>query len=182
MLPPGLCGSGVLTAVSELVRTGLIDETGLLADPWFSEGFLLAKRPDGTAIRLYQEDIRAVQLAKAAICAGAETLSLSQGIPVKDIDTVLVAGAFGGALPFSDMEPLGLLPPVLLKKCHSVGNAALKGTIRILRAVLEGPDAERSVLSQLDDLIRRASELPLAGRQDFEALYLARMGFEGLFS
>ncbi|MCR5674255.1 MAG: ASKHA domain-containing protein [Lachnospiraceae bacterium] len=173
----GICGSGVLEAVSELARLHLIDQNGLLAEPWFSDGFPLARRTDDTEIRLYQEDIRAVQLAKAAIRAGMETLPLACGIPAKQIDTVLVAGAFGKALPFSRLSPLGLFTPTLLSRCRAVGNTSLAGAAGVAKALLAGPDREKAAYDLLDRIISCTQEIPLAGRQDFEACYLGMMGF-----
>ncbi len=192
--PVGICGSGVLEAVAELARYHIIDENGLLSDPWFREGFLLAERdpqraltakeagslPDQrdtapSEIRLYQEDVRAVQLAKAAIRAGAETLPLSCGMTARAIDSVLVAGAFGTALNFSRLEPLGLLPPGLTGSCRSVGNTSLKGAVKAAVTLLAG--RWEALLDDLAWITSAATEIPLAGRQDFEACFLSMMGF-----
>ncbi|MCR4762172.1 MAG: ASKHA domain-containing protein [Lachnospiraceae bacterium] len=168
----GICGSGVLEAVSELVRMRMIDRDGLLAEPWFSKGFPLA----GDEIRIYPEDVRAVQLAKAAIRAGAETLPLACGIPAADIGEILIAGAFGGALPLSRLRPLAMIPPVLTGRCRTVGNSALAGTGRVLNELLN--DREDEAFAALDRICSDGAELPLAGRQDFKACYLAMMGFD----
>ena len=171
--PRGICGSGVLKAVSETVRMKLTDQEGLFREPWFSQGLLLAAGADGGEIRLYQEDIRAVQLAKAAIRAGAETLPLSCGITAGDIDEVLVAGNFGSALELSGIAPLGLLPAALLSRCRSAGNTALAGAVKLLVQTAGGRREE--ALSELSEITDHAAQLSLAGRQDFEACYLAMM-------
>lgn len=171
----GICGSGVLEAVSELIRLHLIDKDGLLSEPWFTEGFPLARRADGTWIRLYQEDIRAVQLAKAAIRAGMETLPLACGIPARTIDRVLVAGAFGRALSFSRLAPLGLFPPELIARCRTVGNTSLKGAARTAAELLQG--SEQHARAAFSSICDNAGDIPLAGRQDFEACYINMMGF-----
>ncbi|MCR5093134.1 MAG: ASKHA domain-containing protein [Lachnospiraceae bacterium] len=174
-MPAGICGSGVLEAVSELARLRLIDRDGLLEEPWFSEGFPLAKREDDTDIRLYQEDIRAVQLAKAAIRAGMQTLLTSQGLARDAADEVLVAGAFGGALTFSRLGPLGMFPEELLSMAVAVGNTSLRGAAKVAAACLSDQDGQ--VLAELDRICSAAAELRLAGRQDFEALYLNALTF-----
>ena len=170
----------------------IIDENGLLSDPWYAEGFPLAQgainaHPQGrpvsqpgagdnpAGIRIYQDDIRAVQLAKAAIRAGAETLPLACGFTSRDIDNVLVAGAFGAALNFSRLEPIGLLPPGLLARCRSVGNTSLKGAVKAATMLLTGH--KEHLMDDLSHITSVSSEVPLAGRQDFEACYLSMMGF-----
>jgi uncharacterized 2Fe-2S/4Fe-4S cluster protein (DUF4445 family) len=100
--PIGLCGTGVMEAVSELVRTGICDETGLLSDEYFEEGFPITQ--DGL-VRLTREDIRNVQLAKAAIYSGLGML-LNGGVP----DKVYLSGGFGTSLNADRIKNLSLFP------------------------------------------------------------------------
>ena len=68
--PIGLCGTGIIDAVGEAVRLGLIDENGTFEEPWFTDGMPVAEG----RFRFRQEDVRQVQMGKAAIRAGIETL------------------------------------------------------------------------------------------------------------
>ena len=78
--PVGICGTGVIEIVSELLENNLIDETGRLNDEYFDDGFFIAFSKDNQKLCLTQKDIREVQLAKSAIRAGVETLILRYGI------------------------------------------------------------------------------------------------------
>ena len=86
--PVGICGTGVIEAVAELVREELIDETGCLDEEYFEDGYPLAQLEDGTEIALTQADVREIQLAKAAVRAGVETLFLRYGISKEQVNKV----------------------------------------------------------------------------------------------
>ncbi|MBQ7679633.1 MAG: DUF4445 domain-containing protein [Butyrivibrio sp.] len=169
--PVGLCGSGVLELVAELVRCQIVDETGLLAEPYFAEGFPVAERGNtGDWIRLTQEDIRQVQLGKAAIRAGVEQLLTAHGVSAEEVARVYLAGSFGEALEVARLTPLGLLPPVLLPKIHAAGNTSLRGAALVLK------DPAGS-MARIEALRRIATELPLASADGFDERYIAGMNF-----
>ena len=84
--PCGICGTGVIETVAELLKCGLIDETGLLADEYFDTGFPLTNTQK--PIVFTQQDIRQFQLAKAAVCTGIEVLIKEYGITTDEIDKV----------------------------------------------------------------------------------------------
>ena len=86
----GICGTGVIDITYELLKQKLIDETGLLNDKFFEDGILLAKSKE-CEIRFYQKDIREIQLAKAAIRAGLETLLVNYGVGYDEIDDIYIA-------------------------------------------------------------------------------------------
>jgi uncharacterized 2Fe-2S/4Fe-4S cluster protein (DUF4445 family) len=78
--PIGICGTGGIETVAELIKAELVDETGCLDDDYFDEGYPLAETENGEEIVFTQQDVREVQLAKAAVRAGIETLFLRYGI------------------------------------------------------------------------------------------------------
>ena len=168
--PSGICGSGILEAVSELARTHMIDRTGLLSEPWFTDGLKLAGD-----VRIYQEDIRAVQLAKAAVRAGTETLPLSCGIRAQDVAQLVIAGAFGTALNMSRLSHLGMFNEALLGRCRIAGNTSLAGAVKFASDIAQG--RKKEAMSRIRLIAERSVEISLADRQDFKALYMSVMGF-----
>ena len=134
----GICGSGIIEAVAEMRMAGLVDQQGLIGSPdqtgtdrSIPEGrthsYLLH---DGTAvggprILVTQGDIRAIQLAKAALYAGARLLMDEMGID--KVDRVTLAGAFGAHISPKHAMVLGMIPDAPLDKVTSAGNAAGTG-------------------------------------------------------
>ncbi len=170
-LPPvGICGTGVIEATAELLKEELLDETGLLDEEYFEEGFPLGETPDGQRITYTQKDIRELQLAKAAVRAGLETLLLRYGIGYEDLEHVYVAGGFGVHLNMEKAVAIGLFPEELLKKIRAAGNTSLKG------AALYGqePEAERICM----EMIGKAEEIDLSTDEDFQNYYMDSMYFE----
>ena len=88
--PTGVCGTGVLETVYELLKEEIMDETGLLDDEYFDNGYPLTDE-----ISFKAKDVREVQLAKAAIRAGIEILLMSYGVSYDQIDKLYLAGGFG---------------------------------------------------------------------------------------
>jgi len=145
--PIGICGSGLIDLISELVRTGLVESAGRLvgadeADPsvgglkkYLTEyegqkAFLLADAAtSGTGEPLYftQKDVREVQLAKGAMAAGIQMMCRRLGITVSDIESVMIAGAFGSYMSPASACGIGLIPPMLESKVMAIGNAAGQG-------------------------------------------------------
>ncbi|MGQ9630983.1 MAG: ASKHA domain-containing protein [bacterium] len=144
----GICGSGLLDAVAEMIRVGVVDPTGRIADPGdprISAGdgireriedsevgrrFLLVRGSEadgGKPIYITQRDIRELQLGKGAIRAGIKILRKLLGIECDDISEVLLAGAFGNYLRKESAVAVGLLPEMPLEKIKSVGNSAGEG-------------------------------------------------------
>lgn len=115
--PVGICGSGLLDAAACLLEMGVISETGRMARTWH----LTSK------VIISQNDIRELQLAKAAIAAGVRLLCRQYGAEFSDIQEVQLAGAFGNYMDPESACMVGLFPWVLRDKIRSVGNAAGKG-------------------------------------------------------
>ena len=118
----GICGSGIVDAIACLLAIEELDSSGYLEAP--------AHLADG--VTLTQEDIRSVQLAKSAICAGLETLLASQKLTVGDLSRLFVAGGFGSFLNLKSAERIGLLPKGTAQKSAAVGNSALAGAAMLL--------------------------------------------------
>lgn len=168
--PIGICGTGVIETVSELVRTKLVDETGLLVDEYFEEGYLLAEDSEGTPITFTQRDVREIQLAKAAVRAGIELLIKRYEINYEDIDTVYLAGGFGYKMNISKAINTGLLPGELESKIKAIGNSSLGGAIRYLM--------DQTAQDRMEYIISISTEISLSNDKDFNDLYVDYMYFE----
>lgn len=181
--PSGICGTGVIAAVAELLKSGIIDRTGKLREPYFHKGFPLTA--DG-AIRFTQQDIREVQLAKGAIRAGIACLleafaadkagdrkKLSPEInnfkdPIPAGHLVL-AGGFGYYLNPEKAAAIGLIPAEYARdhRTESAGNTALMGAVRCLT----DPDAP----ARLQHIIDISEEDVLGNDPHFQELYIKYM-------
>lgn len=160
--PCGICGTGVIETVAELLKCGLIDETGLLADEYFDTGFPLTNEQE--PISFTQQDIRQFQLAKAAVCTGVEVLIKEYGITTDEIDKVYIAGGFGYHLNVAKATSIGLIPAELVNKATAVGNTSLAGAVKYLGDTNASDTIQR---------IKNASEdIILANDSDFQEVYL----------
>ena len=104
--PSGICGTGIIEILYCLLEAEIMDETGRLEAPWDSEGFPVDEKGN---IRIYQKDIREIQLAKAAVRAGFETLLDEYGISLDEVDEIFLAGGFGYELDIGRAVAIGLL-------------------------------------------------------------------------
>lgn len=168
--PIGICGTGVIEAVAEFLRMGLMDETGCLEEAYFEDGYPLAEAEDGSAIFLTQKDIREIQLAKAAVRAGLEILLLRYGITGEEVARVYLAGGFGFHLNCHKAASIGLLPKELEDKVEVIGNSALSGAVKFLL----DPEA----FDRTSKIAECAEEVILSIDRDFNRLYMEYMGFE----
>jgi len=160
--PCGICGTGVIETVAELLKCGLIDETGLLADEYFDTGFPLTNEQE--PIIFTQQDIRQFQLAKAAVRTGIEVLTKEYGITMDEIDKVYIAGGFGYHLNINKAASIGLIPPELTTKATAAGNTSLAGAVKYLGDTNASDTIQR---------IKNASEdIILANDSDFQEVYL----------
>jgi len=180
--PCGICGSGVIDTVSELLREGLLDSTGRLLPPeeiasnlgnrlveiGGSLSFILY-RDAGTTVFLSQDDIRQVQLAKAAIRAGMEILFLRAGIGGNDLAKVVLTGSFGAVLSAEGLKNVGIFPENMVKIASFIREGALAGVERAL-CIPEG-------FAAADDLARQVRVVPLSGTPAFERHFLEQMNF-----
>ena len=160
--PCGICGTGVIETVAELLKCGFIDETGLLADEYFDTGFPLTDEQE--PIIFTQQDIRQFQLAKAAVRTGIEILTKEYGITTEEIAKVYIAGGFGYHLNVAKAASIGLIPPELADKATSVGNTSLAGAVKYLGDT-NASDTMQRIKNASEDII-------LANDTDFQELYL----------
>ncbi|GAB1363838.1 ASKHA domain-containing protein [Rhodobacter sp.] len=134
----GICGSGIIEAVAEMRMAGLVDQGGLIGSPeqtgterskpygrTFSYVLHDASASGGPKIMVTQGDIRAIQLAKSALYAGARLLMDTMN--VEKVDRVTLAGAFGAHISPKHAMVLGMIPDVPLDHVRSAGNAAGTG-------------------------------------------------------
>jgi len=161
--PVGLCGTALIDAVAELLRKGVIDETGrvLSHDETPAElpdrlrsrliamdgqtHFLLVlaeESASGQPIYLWQKDVRELQLATGAIRAGINILLRRVGLEADDLGSVLLAGAFGNFIRRSNARRIGLLPQIPCGRIHFIGNAASLGAKLALLSADEWDRAE----------------------------------------
>jgi uncharacterized 2Fe-2S/4Fe-4S cluster protein (DUF4445 family) len=180
--PIGICGSGVLEAVSEMLRTGILDPTGRILSsgeidsnlgnrvvetgPGFA--FVLYRDASRT-VHLSQEDIRQVQLAKAAVRAGMEVLFQRAGISSGEVERVILTGSFGAVLSPEWLKNVGIFSENMVKIALFMGQGVLVG---VERALCE-PDGFAAV----DALARHVRVIPLSGTPTFEKSFLEQMNF-----
>lgn len=139
MPPVGICGSGLIDAVAVMLKLGIIDETGAFTDEYDdSVSALVRETDDGESfflsgnVYISEKDIREVQLAKSAICAGIYTLLHNAKIDIKDIDRLVLAGGFGSRINADSACDIGLVPGELRCKIVSAGNTAGMGAVALL--------------------------------------------------
>jgi uncharacterized 2Fe-2S/4Fe-4S cluster protein (DUF4445 family) len=181
----GICGSGLVDAVSELVRVGVIDASGRFAraDQLPSTLAQALRRHEGKPaislsprsvaeageVLLTQHDVRQVQLAKGAVRAGIEALLLSQSIQTSQVDRVLLAGSFGAHLKPASLVGIGLLPEGLAERVVAVGNTSRTGAEALL---LDG-----QARAELVDIVARTQAIDLAHAPGFEKTFVRSLSF-----
>lgn len=163
--PIGLCGTGIIAVMGELVRLGLVDENGTLAEPWFSENVPVA----GADIYFSEQDIRQVQMGKAAIRAGIETLLLEYGD--RPIQKIYIAGGFGCYLDVTQAIRIGMFPESFEDHVEMLGNSALAGAEKFLT------EDVKTAVAQIERIVLHAREIGLARHPRFNELYLESMFF-----
>ena len=179
-LPSGICGSGVVSAVAELYRVGLVssdgrlqsnsgsplirdDETGLLEFELVSA----EKSETRKAITMTQKDIRAVQLAKGALLAGMKMLCAAAGLTEQK--RILVAGAFGANINKKDALTIGMFPDLPEENITGVGNAAGAGAILAL--------FNPALRDKAKELARSVTVIDLAILPEFQKIFLDSLSF-----
>jgi uncharacterized 2Fe-2S/4Fe-4S cluster protein (DUF4445 family) len=189
--PLGLCGSGLVDAVAELVRTGLLDVSGrFVADeiaaelaPRLSRRLVtngggervFALHWKGTegdvenAVYLSQRDVRELQFAKAAISTGWRLLIAELGVDASEIQQVLLAGSFGSYLSPASAVRIGLVPHLPLPRIVSAGNVAGEGAKMALLSMQERHEATA--------LLDEVEYVELSDRSDFNDRFVGELAF-----
>lgn len=115
-------GTDLMSLTARLLEEGILDSTGLLTEPYFTEGVTIG------GVSVTQQYVRQLQMAKAAICTGICVLCKKYGLQdFKRIERVYLAGGMGYYLDAAAAAAIGLFPYALLDKVTAVGNAALEG-------------------------------------------------------
>jgi uncharacterized 2Fe-2S/4Fe-4S cluster protein (DUF4445 family) len=180
--PYSICGSGLIDAVAVLLDLGIIDRTGRFVKPEKLQGKLspadlsrIIQQNRQPAFRLVdkivltQQDIRQLQLAKAAIRAGIKLLQKKIGLEDDDIKQVLLAGAFGNYIRRESALRIGLLPNLPLERIHFIGNAAASGAQMVLLSL--------KCRAQAKKLARKIEYVEIANEPDFQGVFAECMSF-----
>lgn len=158
--PVGVCGSGLVDAVAALLETEAIDETGAMdAD----------SVPLAEGVTLTQKDVRAVQLAKAAIAAGTASLLHAAGCAPEEVNALYLAGGFGSHLRIDRAAAIGLIPPEMAGRVRVIGNAALDGAALLL--------TDQTLCGRAAALRAQATHVRLDGNPFFSQRYVEEMLF-----
>ncbi len=170
--PVGLCGSGLVDCVAELVQAGLLDHSGRFTDdPRMTKigeerVFMLSEK-----VYLSQRDVRELQFAKASIATGWHILLREMGVTADDISQVLLAGSFGAYLSPASAVRIGLVPPLALPRIISAGNVASEGAKMAALSLRERAEA-RSIIDEVE-------YVELSGREDFNDAFIDQLAFPG---
>jgi uncharacterized 2Fe-2S/4Fe-4S cluster protein (DUF4445 family) len=191
--PVGMCGSGLVDAVAELVHVGLLDHSGrFIPDEQAAEThpglasrltkigeervFVLHWRGEvgkdpSSSVYLSQRDVRELQFAKGSIATGWQILVHELGIEIGDISQVLLAGSFGAYLTPLSAVRIGLVPRIALPRIVSAGNVAGEGAKIAALSLRERAEAQ--------SILREVEYVELSGRADFNDLFIDQLAFPG---
>ena len=171
----GICGSGIIEAIAEMRLAGIVDESGLVGSneqtgtnlcvsDGRTQAFILHKSKDGTKdIIVNNADIRAIQLAKAALFAGAKLLMDEMG--VGRVDKIILAGAFGAHISPKHAMVLGMIPDCKLENVVSAGNAAGTGA----RIALLNQESR----NKIELLVKNITKIETAMAEGFQGHFIA---------
>ncbi len=189
--PIGMCGSGLVDAVAELVHAGLLDHSGrFVPDEQAAEQFgpdlanrltkigeervfVLHWRGEDPAksVFLSQRDVRELQFAKGSIATGWQILMREMGVEPSDVSQVLLAGSFGAYLTPLSAVRIGLVPRIALPRIVSAGNVAGEGAKIAALSLRERAEAQ--------SIVREVRYVELSGRTDFNDLFIDQLSFPG---
>jgi uncharacterized 2Fe-2S/4Fe-4S cluster protein (DUF4445 family) len=172
--PVGICGSGILDALSQLYLTKIIDDGGRIVkshprvrtDKGQREFVLVSKEERGgqPAITITQHDVRELQLAKAAIRTGIQVLLEANGCAEDEIKQVIIAGAFGTYINVASAVTIGMLPSLPLNRFRQAGNAAGMGAKLALISLKSRAEAQT--------IASRVNYIELASAPNFESTFI----------
>jgi uncharacterized 2Fe-2S/4Fe-4S cluster protein (DUF4445 family) len=180
--PVGICGSGILTAVAEMLKAGIIDHRGAFQEEASNLRKIESKPhpeyvlvPSGSTghgrdIVVTRADINEIQLAKGAIWAGLEILLQEAGIDGDAIDEFIIGGAFGTYLDVESAVSVGMFPDLPRNRYRQVGNAAGTGARQMLVS------AERRHVA--DNIPDRIEYIELTTHPGFEKAFIEALYFQ----
>ena len=172
----GICGSGIIEVISEMFLCGIIDAQGVIVPAGVDRSDRVIAHDRTFDYRLHehivitQNDVRAIQLAKAALRAGIDLLLEHAGID--SVDEIRLAGAFGAHIDPICAMVLGLIPDCRPDAVRAVGNAAGSGAVRALLSAAERAEMERVVAS--------VTKIETATEPRFQELFVAALAFPHL--
>jgi uncharacterized 2Fe-2S/4Fe-4S cluster protein (DUF4445 family) len=187
LTPRGLCGSGLVDAVAELVKVGLLDASGRFVDDQVAKQvapgladrltmmgqervFVLHRDADpATGVVLTQRDVRELQFAKAAISTGWTLLMEELGLEPRDVQQVLLAGSFGSYLSAASAVRIGLVPKLPVLRIVAAGNVAGEGAKMALLSIRERAGALA--------LLQEVRYVELSDRADFNDRFVDLLSF-----
>ena len=179
--PIGLCGSGIIDVISELVRVKLLDASGRFVtdavaaelEPKLAHRFVerdgLRMFELAPEVFLSQRDVRELQFAKASISTGWQLLVEELGITVDDIQQVLLAGSFGSYLSPAAAVRIGMVPKLALTRIVAAGNVAGEGAKMVLLSAKE----RAAALALIDEV----EYMELSDRPDFNDRFIDELAF-----
>lgn len=156
----GICGSGLIDAISVLAMCGQIDKTGHMKQK------RTVLDQEGK-VSLYQEDIRQFQLAKSAIRAGLEVLLHEVGVKAYELDEIIITGAFGSGVNLEHGKMCGLFPDASADSFTCIGNGSLQGGILLLQ--------DEQLIEESIAIADGANHVELANNEYFRGLFLKYM-------
>ncbi|HHU32917.1 MAG TPA: DUF4445 domain-containing protein [Clostridia bacterium] len=185
----GICGSGLIDLIAQLLKHGVIDPSGRIVEPDLlssdmaflmerlrsngkSYDFVLAfpeESLSGEPIVLKQKDVRELQLAKGAILTGIRMLLREVGLNMTDLKQVYLAGAFGNYVEVESVLGIGLFPAIPASRIKAIGNGAGIGAIK---ALLSDQEKERAEL-----LAKNIIHLELASKPEFQDEFIQSLRF-----
>jgi len=194
--PLGICGSGLIDAVAELRRAGIVNEMGRMASAdeapadlpeavrarllgsGATARFLLARpdeHPEGRTVALTSRDVRELQLAKGAIFAGISILLGRVGATASEVEELLLAGAFGNYVRQESAVAIGMIPALEMNRIRSIGNAAGSGAKLALLS--------KAMRAEAREITRKVEYVELSNDSAFYerftgAMFLGPMGGE----
>lgn len=181
--PRGICGSGILSSVSQIIEKDFVNKRGRILDPKkldkedYRRKFIKedSKRKriiildQKENIYISQKDIRQVQLAKGAILSGFLILLEKENMKIEDLNSVIIAGGFGSHLKKEDLTGVGILPRKVEEKIRYVGNSSLIGAYMALM--------NENIIKEMEDLAKNITYLDLATSKNYERKFAKAMQF-----
>ncbi|PAW79953.1 MAG: hypothetical protein B9S32_01095 [Verrucomicrobia bacterium Tous-C9LFEB] len=173
----GICGSGIVDVVAQLVLTGIVQSNGrfskeaatLYADRLRNDGGQKFNLTEDGNVYISQKDIRQVQLAKGAIASAIEVLLRELGERSARIQHVYIAGAFGKHLNIESLALLGMIPPAFANKVSFVGNTSKTGAVKCLLS--------RRYKEEAHAVLDRTKYLELSVYPGYESLFVESIAF-----
>lgn len=169
--PVGLCGSGVLDALAVLRRAGIVDARGRIGEGHPAVMTRCGKRVVQLAPGVYltQDDVRAVQLAKAAIRTAVDLLLEDADLQASKVDRFIIAGAFGAYIHVGSGIEIGLFPALPVSRYSQPGNAAGLGVRMLL--------VSRAARARAGEIAATSRYMELSGKSEFQKRFLNNLGF-----